>query len=572
MKVFILSGRFFAVCFCVIAGVVFSFAQTPCHVRSVDFSPPDFQSCEIPATANFQALADLDSTPVLLDTRFSSVNFRQAFNFNFSTGDNSCYYVLKISGSYSVWSNPTQLIDARFRFHPVRNDSLNDQEPEGLNIPPPAFVQPAGYNPDHEYWFFYEGNGQNVPVSYADNGQYSDNSGNLTFEWFAIPCFETVWTFEGTDYTDVNNLTLNFQQAVNSPLRLRVLDLLTGCFKETSTVIRVSEAPDLSVVSENSCPSEATGFAQINPSGGLPPYQFSWSNGNPDAPIAESLETGQYQVTVTDANGCNAVATFEIESIPAPMPDLLTSPASCAGETDGSLEVVNPQPDWLFSLDGLSFQSNSRFNTLAAGAQKLYLQDAAGCTFEYDFEILSFPAIRVDLARQLDVQRGSQVTLTPQVSGGSGDFEFSWSPNAGLSCADCANPVLTADTDRSYTLTVTDKSGCQVSAMIFIQVKKTTGKFAYVPSAFSPNYDGLNDALTVFGDENIGMIKSFRVFDRWGALIFEANDIEPNLEKNGWNGEVKNKKAPNGIYVWTARLLWADGEESFLKGDVVLMR
>lgn len=566
------SSRLFVVAFSFLIGLPFCLAQSPCHIRSVNFSPTDFRSCEIPATADFLGSIDLDSTPVLLDTRVSSTDFRQSFNLNFQTGNNTCRYVLKISGSFSVWSNPTELMDARFRFHPINNDSLKAQGPEGLVIPTPVSVQPSGYNPDHVYWFYYEGNGQNIPIRFTDSGQYSDNSGNLTFEWFAIPCFETTWTFEGSDFDNVNQLSLNFQNPVNAPLRLRVIDLLTGCFKETSTNIRVSEAPMLSILTENSCPDGATGFALIIPNGGLLPYQFSWSHGNGDVPIAENLSPGMYQITVTDGNGCQTTEAFKIEPVSAPQLDFQTQPASCSGLADGRMEILNPQPDWSFSLDGISYQTAAQFEDLAAGIKNLFLQDASGCVFPYTFEIESLPAIQLDLQRQMDVKTGDLVSLDPKISGGSGDFQFSWQPADGLSCADCPNPTFTADDDRSLSLTVTDKLGCQASATIFIKVEKVTGRYAFVPTAFSPNYDGLNDVLTVFGNDNIGKIKSFRVFDRWGSLLFENTDFEPNSEINGWNGETRNKKAPNGIYAWTATLLWADGVESFMKGDVMLVR
>ena len=94
----------------------------------------------------------------------------------------------------------------------------------------------------------------------------------------------------------------------------------------------------------------------------------------------------------------------------------------------------------------------------------------------------------------------------------------------------------------------------------------------FIPNAFSPNGDGLNDYLAIFGDEqSIENIRSFRIFNRWGAVVFEKNNMDPNAELEGWDGYLNNKKLQTGVYIFVAEIEFIDGEIELFKGDVTLM-
>jgi hypothetical protein len=69
----------------------------------------------------------------------------------------------------------------------------------------------------------------------------------------------------------------------------------------------------------------------------------------------------------------------------------------------------------------------------------------------------------------------------------------------------------------------------------------------YVPNVFTPNGDGINDRLVVYGDQNIILIRSFRVSDKEGTSVFYAEDIVPNDPTHVWDGTV-NAKYKNGVY------------------------
>lgn len=94
----------------------------------------------------------------------------------------------------------------------------------------------------------------------------------------------------------------------------------------------------------------------------------------------------------------------------------------------------------------------------------------------------------------------------------------------------------------------------------------------FMPNAFSPNDDGSNDTFTIFGDTDLVAIKNLQIFNRWGNQVFQRQDLVPNDASNGWDGQFKGSPAPNGVYVYIARVVMDDGKERQVSGSFVLVR
>lgn len=93
----------------------------------------------------------------------------------------------------------------------------------------------------------------------------------------------------------------------------------------------------------------------------------------------------------------------------------------------------------------------------------------------------------------------------------------------------------------------------------------------YFPSAFSPNGDGINDKFNLMGGSDLSLISSLRVYDRWGGLVFEKQSFSPDGQ-DGWDGMVKGRPAPVGLYAFTAVVKMDDNQERPISGTVQLMR
>jgi len=147
---------------------------------------------------------------------------------------------------------------------------------------------------------------------------------------------------------------------------------------------------------------------------------------------------------------------------------------------------------------------------------------------------------------------------------------FNWSPSENLSCDACPDPIILGFTSGQFQLTSVDENGCEGTH--FIDVENGIQKKYYIPNAFSPNGDGINDRFTLFGNCSIEEIELMQIYDRWGMLHFEANSISVNDEIQGWDGLTRNKKLDPGNYVYLFRVIYLDGSEEVISGDVTIMK
>ncbi len=146
----------------------------------------------------------------------------------------------------------------------------------------------------------------------------------------------------------------------------------------------------------------------------------------------------------------------------------------------------------------------------------------------------------------------------------SGGTNYVWSPSLPLNNPFIANPLATLFNDTYFTVFVTDAIGCTDDDTVFIKVYE--GPMYYLPNAFSPNSDGLNE---VFRPIPVGIRSTeyFRVFNRYGALMFETKQW-----MQGWDGTIKGKKASSGTYVWVIKGIDRNGKVVEMKGTVILVQ
>jgi gliding motility-associated-like protein len=94
----------------------------------------------------------------------------------------------------------------------------------------------------------------------------------------------------------------------------------------------------------------------------------------------------------------------------------------------------------------------------------------------------------------------------------------------------------------------------------------------FIPNAFSPNFDGHNDYFTVYGGPAAAQIKELRVFNRWGALVFEATNIPLNDPILGWDGTFKGKEMTPDVFAFYTFVEFIDGEEVLFEGDLTITK
>ncbi len=163
--------------------------------------------------------------------------------------------------------------------------------------------------------------------------------------------------------------------------------------------------------------------------------------------------------------------------------------------------------------------------------------------------------------QRFELAFGDSLQLEPCALGQS----YQWSPADGLSCTDCPNPLLTATIPATYTLEVSNDGMCIASCQYVVEVAFDQPG-VYIPSAFSPNGDGINDLFTAYG--KFLQIERLLIFHRWGGMAYEAHGPDA-----AWDGTSKDKPAQPGVYVYLLEYTDTRTGERFMKsGEVVLVR
>jgi gliding motility-associated-like protein len=323
-----------------------------------------------------------------------------------------------------------------------------------------------------------------------------------------------------------------------------------------------------------SCADSADGAVAALAQGGVPPLAYAWNTGATGPSIA-NLPAGSYTVTVTDGVGC-AVEAQALVSAPPPITAQVNGRApTCFDEGSGSIwveELSGGTAPYEYSLDGQFFQSlgNLPFTieNLAVGNYPLILQDVNDCQLEVSIVVPPTVPLFVDLGLDRSLKLGDSIQLVPQAN-----FTiegFTWSPVAGLSDPNALEPFASPTVSTTYTLNARDADGCSATAQIAITVDKR--RSVYIPNAFSPNGDGNNDYFTVYAGADVREVKLFRIFDRWGNLVFEAGPLRPNEPTLGWDGSFRGEPLGPAVFVFYAEVEFVDGVTEMIKGDVLLLR
>lgn len=176
----------------------------------------------------------------------------------------------------------------------------------------------------------------------------------------------------------------------------------------------------------------------------------------------------------------------------------------------------------------------------------------------------------VDIPAGRLVVAGTQVLLQANLSGGP-FRRLLWTPDKDLSCNNCPAPLATIQDNIRYQLEAETIYGCRASDAAVFTVECKPDQ-VFVPNAFSPDGDGVNDILMVRGI-GVARVKSFRIFNRFGQVVFEKQNFAANDPNAGWNGHVNGVPSTPDVYIYTAEVLCTSGQTVFTyKGNVTLFR
>jgi gliding motility-associated-like protein len=346
-----------------------------------------------------------------------------------------------------------------------------------------------------------------------------------------------------------------------------------GCITTSNTsVVTMASNPNGSIASSSTiiCPNS---FVSLSANGGNS-YQW-YLNGSPiNGEVTSSLKAttaGQYSLDIISIENCKVKAsnTILLENVIKPKPnfDFLSScqnqPISFNNKTDvtGS---GNINWYWNFSDNAVSnLLSPTHIFTDAKNYTVTLIAQSANCPAVADsikksvVIKASIPGIRYYTVRTM---KGKPFQLEARNIG----IDYLWQSSTDLSNPKSRTPVITPSQEREYKIQIASADGCITTDTLLVQVLSKTEVF--VPKAFTPNINGVNDLLRPIL-VNIPFIKYFQVYNRWGQLLFETKTLGL-----GWNGLYKGTAQPVETYTWIFEGIDSEGNVIKSSGKSVLIR
>ncbi len=333
--------------------------------------------------------------------------------------------------------------------------------------------------------------------------------------------------------------------------------------------IQVTEPPLLTVntvATDITCPGFNDGTITATVNGGTPGYTYTWSPTGGNAAINGNLAPGVYRLTVTDTENCTATATNTIIELPGIALSAYVHDVLCDPLRNGFIDLtaVTAHPPATYSWNTGSVAED--IVNLGAGAYSVTVSDANGCVVDTAFTVINQNVFSIDAyPADTTIDLGNSVTVTAVPTGGN-ISSIIWQPSNGLDCSDCITSQASPVNSVYYVATATSDSGCVASDRVNITV---IPKYViFIPNVFTPNGDGANDFFEVFGNKDAWKQFEVQVFNRWGELVYESNDM--NFK---WDGVYKSTNAPPAVYVYVVHITYIDNyTDKIYKGSVTLVR
>jgi large repetitive protein len=362
------------------------------------------------------------------------------------------------------------------------------------------------------------------------------------------------------------NFSYKFGIAGTYTVRL-IAGTVNGCYDTAFHTIVINANPV--VISSNNLNLCRGNSAQLNTTGAAN-YQWTPTNGlscnNCPNPIASPIITTPYVVVGTNSFGCTGTDTVVITVIQPFNITVSPNVKICIGQSTNLLAVGANNYVW---DNGNTLSSTIISNPVATPTittdYRVIGYDGYNCFSDTAFVqvgVGKYPT--VSLGADVTLATGTLLPLATSITNGP-ITSWLWQPATNLSCTTCPLPIATIKKDITYIVTATTAFGCSANDTLNIKTFCESAQ-VFIPNAFTPDGDGLNDVLLVRGT-GIVSVKYFRIFNRWGEVVFERDNFPPNEIRYGWDGKIKGIVGPPDVFVYTAEVVCENGSTFIYKGN-----
>lgn len=487
-----------------------------------------------------------DSTKLLVSSKSSGNNYQWKLDLTFLTANDSIYYAAQtgaytvaVTNSFGCTSN-SNAISVQVNKFPII--------PSIIPFPTDGEILPDG----------------TVNICTGSNiSLRTSNINGALYHWFknGVAMFPP---------------GINSSLTVNAEAKYKVNVILNGCSSPSAeTKIGLLPLPNgtLVVPSTNSI---CEGFTKQLTATGAFAYQWYFDN---NKLIGESKETylasgpGLYRVEFLTEKGCKKMSANFINLVSIKKPTSLFSyDLYCVNVnsnfTNKSQTANSGSVSYLWRFQNGKVDTN--FNAVHAfpvsGNYRVVLKVIPkDCPQLADSSVITmpieFPPQGISYT-EINALVGKPISLVARSIGNV----YQWRPTTGLNSAFIRLPILTPKAEQLYTVNITNRAGCNFVDSQLVRIFDESE--IYVAGGFTPNRDGKNDRLYPIA-VGVSVFYSFKIFNRWGNLIFSSDSLDPQI---GWDGTYKGKDQPADTYTWVVYGLGQTGKPISKSGSVVLIR
>ncbi len=376
------------------------------------------------------------------------------------------------------------------------------------------------------------------------------------------------WTTSTLLQSTIAQPIFSFPSAGIYTVKLIASDVM-GCKDSIIKQIKVEALPNINAGKDTViCLGDAV---QLKAMGGV---SYMWNTAatlsclNCAMPIATPTSATKYVVFGTDQNGCVNKDTVQITL--KTRSDFFVRPdtAVCKGHSANLLAYGANSYIWSPSATLNNALIPNPIATPTATQIYKVLGYEGACLPDTQFvKVTVLPRPIVNAGNNQQIVAGDLMYL---YGSGNNVIRYQWLPSAGIACDTCPYTSVYPKQSGTYMLVGTNSFGCTDTSTMQVSVL-CQAEQVFIPNSFTPNGDGHNDVFYPRG-KGLSIITSFKVFDRWGELLFERKNIQTDDPSVGWDGEFRGVVLSPDVYVYIMEAICETGEPINWKGDIMIMR
>ncbi len=280
---------------------------------------------------------------------------------------------------------------------------------------------------------------------------------------------------------------------------------------------------------------------------------------------------GTDTLSLKSVEGCDSIIINQLGYLGIESQNIVTQ-ETCKGLNDGSIsieDIVNATPPIEYSLDGINWSQSPIFMQLQPGTFNIYIRDLKGCkSITNNVLLLEGENFTIDLGPNIIAKEGEEIAII--LNSSSFPAEVNWLPASLISCNNCLSAIVQPETNTWIYASAISLAGCPAFDSVFVKILPQLN--VYIPNAFSPDLNGINDRWIIYGNKNVINIAELSIYDRWGSNVFVGQNIIPGDTSKGWDGKFHGKLMDPAVFVFWAKIEFSNGKVEIVKGEINLLR